>query len=485
MKYAHFLKLSIVQSWTESETMKRAAAYIRVSTEEQIEFSPDSQIRAIKKYAEQNEITISENLWFLDEGISGRTADKRPAFKRMIALAKSKPKPFDVILVWKFSRFARNREDSVVYKSMLRKQYNIDVISISESIGNDKTSVLFEAIIEAMDEYYSINLAEEVKRGMSEKAKKGGILSIAPFGYEVSDGNYVLIENEAEIIKKVFTDFINGDSFKTISKKLNLMRVKTHRNKCIEPRTIEYWLNNPVYAGKIRWNPNGKTGRNYDNCDLIVSQGSHEPVIDDKTWEKAQQKLKKAAREEYIYGKKFSHWLIGILKCGECGARMANCNGYFVCGKKLKGKCEGNGSISVMDAEREVLNVFSENAKIALKHTECKNLKSVGEAVELERRILKSKFERCRYAYENGVYTLSEYKSSCEKLRCALDEIQKEKDDFAKTKELCENNKFFFDLLSSRNISNNTKNFMLKKVISEIIKGGDRGEELKFIFKDF
>ena len=92
----------------------------------------------------------------------------------MIGLAKRKPKPFDVILVWKYSRFTRNREDSVVYKSMLRKELNIDVISISEDVGDDKMSILFEAMIEAMDEYYSINLAEEVKRGMTEKAKRDG-----------------------------------------------------------------------------------------------------------------------------------------------------------------------------------------------------------------------------------------------------------------------------------------------------------------------
>lgn len=81
---------------------------------------------------------------------------------RMIATAKKNPKPFDAILVWKFSRFARNRQDSIVYKSMLRKELGIDVISVSEYIGDDKMSIITEAIIEAMDEYYSVNLAEEV-----------------------------------------------------------------------------------------------------------------------------------------------------------------------------------------------------------------------------------------------------------------------------------------------------------------------------------
>ena len=87
----------------------------------------------------------------------------------MIAAAKQKPAPFRVILVWKFSRFARNREDSIVYKSMLRRQCGIDVISVSEPVGDDKLSVLIEAMIEAMDEYYSINLGEEARRGMKKK----------------------------------------------------------------------------------------------------------------------------------------------------------------------------------------------------------------------------------------------------------------------------------------------------------------------------
>ena len=152
---------------------KIAAAYIRVSTDDQIEYSPESQIKAIREYAKRNGYVLPNEFIFMDEGISGKTAGKRPAFMKMIGLAKTTPKPFDAILLWKFSRFARNREDSIVYKSMLRKQLGIDVISISENLGDDKMSILFEAMIEAMDEYYSINLAEEVKRGMTEKAKRG------------------------------------------------------------------------------------------------------------------------------------------------------------------------------------------------------------------------------------------------------------------------------------------------------------------------
>lgn len=153
--------------------MKIAAAYIRVSTEDQTEYSPDSQIRLIREYAGRNDMVVPDEYIFADEGISGKTAAKRPEFIRMIGMAKKKPKPFEAILLWKFSRFARNRQDSIVYKTMLRKQLGIDVVSITENLGNDKISILIEAMIEAMDEYYSINLAEEVVRGMTEKAGRG------------------------------------------------------------------------------------------------------------------------------------------------------------------------------------------------------------------------------------------------------------------------------------------------------------------------
>ncbi|MEF2919628.1 MAG: recombinase family protein, partial [Acutalibacteraceae bacterium] len=134
--------------------IKIAAAYIRVSTDDQIEYSPDSQLKNIRSYAKSHGYIVPDEYIYIDEGISGKNTKKRPAFNKMIGTAKLTPKPFDAILLWKFSRFARNREDSIVYKSMLRKQLGIDVVSISESVGDDKMSIIFEAMIEAMDEYY-------------------------------------------------------------------------------------------------------------------------------------------------------------------------------------------------------------------------------------------------------------------------------------------------------------------------------------------
>ena len=105
------------------KSLHDAALYIRVSTDKQEELSPDAQKRLLLDYAKSHNMFVSPDMIFVENGISGRKADKRPEFQRMIGLAKSPEKPFQSILVWKFSRFARNQEESIVYKSMLKKQY--------------------------------------------------------------------------------------------------------------------------------------------------------------------------------------------------------------------------------------------------------------------------------------------------------------------------------------------------------------------------
>ena len=164
--------------------LKTAAAYIRVSTDNQTELSPDSQIKEIRKYAKQHGYIVPNEYIFRDDGISGRRAEKRPEFIRMIAIAKQKPAPFCAVLLWKFSRFARNQEESIFYKGMLSRN-NVEVKSISEPILDGPFGSLIERIIEWFDEFYSINLSGEVKRGMTERVERGGAVSITAFGYDI------------------------------------------------------------------------------------------------------------------------------------------------------------------------------------------------------------------------------------------------------------------------------------------------------------
>lgn len=120
-------------------------------------------------FDQNHQLLLLDSHIYMDEGISGRTAARRPAFLKMIAAARETPRPFDVILVWKYSRFARSRQDSIFYKSLLRRECGIDVISITEPLSDDPTSILMEALLEAMDEYYSVNLGQEVRPGDAGK----------------------------------------------------------------------------------------------------------------------------------------------------------------------------------------------------------------------------------------------------------------------------------------------------------------------------
>lgn len=487
--------------------MKIAAAYIRVSTEDQVEYSPDSQLRAIQNYAEKNGYYLPEQYVFIDEGISGRTVGKRKGFKQMIALAKSKPTPFNSILVWKYSRFARNREDSVVYKSMLRKQCNIDVVSISESTGDDKMSILFEAMIEAMDEYYSINLSEEVKRGMTEKAKRGGVLSVAPFGYKVKDGEYVIIPEEAEVLKDVFISYANGSGFLSLAKKLNTLGVRTHRGNRIENRTIEYWLNNPTYIGKTRWNPTGKTSRDYHNKNLIISDGTHEAIIDDTLWNIVQHKLREN-KEHYKKSmrapkKGMSFWLNGVLRCGKCGRVMSNCGGFYYCSGKIKGLCEGNGCISVNVISQIIIDKFAEildadNIQLQFDTNDKKEkappVSNTLQLIQVKIAEADKKLERVRNAYENGVDTIEEYKANKEKIINEVDELKRllleeEKQSETqieqsneKTDKVKDNISKISDILKSDKVTNEEKNNVLKSIIKEIVKTGDDGRTFNIVF---
>lgn len=479
--------------------MKVAAAYIRVSTDDQAEYSPASQLEKIRLYAERNQILLPKEFIFVDEGISGRKTKNRPAFNEMIGLAKRNPKPFDVILVWKFSRFARNREDSIVYKSMLRKEHNIDVVSVSEDIGDDKLSILIEAIIEAMDEFYSINLAEEVKRGMTEKAKRGGVLSIPGFGYKVENGEYIVVPEEAEIIRKVFNDYVNGKGLLTIAKALNAMGIKTHRGNKIENRTVEYWLNNPLYIGKTRWNPDGKLSRNYTADTAIITDGPHEPIIDIETWDKAQKKMQeqKARFRKFFNSdrKGLSHWLTGILRCEKCGKVLSYQGGYFGCSERSRGKCDGVGYIKAEKIANIILNILSE---IELPNVELDfvdpnsarevNINDDNRIISAQIQRLEIRLERVKLAYEDGVDTLEEYKA---KKKAITDEIVKlkemiEQDQEEEPKEEVKLNKKelrrLTEVLKDADVSNMEKNNMARTIFKEIIKGGDDGKRLKCVF---
>ncbi|MGE4214354.1 MAG: recombinase family protein [Anaerotignaceae bacterium] len=415
--------------------MEKAALYIRVSTDEQTEYSPAAQFDELLKYASEHNLAIDENFIFRDEGISGRSATHRPAFMRMIALAKKKPRPFDIILCHKFDRFARSREDSVIYKALLKRDCGIRVISIKEPVPqDDKFGVIYESMLEAMAEYYSLNLAEEVKKTMLKKAENGEYQAYAPFGYCNQNKTLVPNEGESKIVEYIFSEFVRGKSYYSIARHLNLMGIKTHKNNPFDSRGVKYILQNPVYIGFSRWTPTGKAGR-MQNSDTIIAKGSFTPIVSQETFTIAQQKIS-AKPYSPRQTRQNTPWFSGIVKCSCCGSSLV-CGQYYKnggcqlqCGSYNHGICKTSHSVSsnklenafftALDQQYKISNV--QGYKITVKQKEGLNNQAFLAKNSIKK--LTQNLEKAKTAYLNGVDTLEEYKATKMQLLQKLQELE-------------------------------------------------------------
>lgn len=462
--------------------MKTAAAYIRVSTDMQLELSPESQLKAIKDYAKKNDIILSNEFIFVDEGISGRKAEKRPAFMRMIGIAKTTPKPFDVILIWKFSRFARNREDSIVYKSMLRKQCGIDVVSISEQLGEDKTSILIEALLEAMDEYYSINLAEEVKRGMTEKVSRGGVVSTPPFGYVMGKNRFEIDPERAEIVRQIFDRFLSEHRTLPIARWLNDMGIRTKLGNTFANRTVRYILTNPVYIGKLRWNTTGKatmTSRYIPGENTMIVDGAHEPIISKETYDKVQEVIEEMEKKyvKHSHQTPSTYMLKGIVRCSTCGATLCMLvkGKSLQCSKYMHGQCKVSHSVSVSSINQAVISAIEESiihddfaieANFKTDNTETDQIKA---QIKKER----AKLQRVKAAYENGIDSIEEYKSNKKRLEESIDKLEKQLNRNTDPQEYMINIKdqIFqaYEIITNPEAGEDLKNDVLRSLVSKIV----------------
>lgn len=486
--------------------MKTGALYIRVSTHSQDELSPDAQKRLLLDYAKANDILISNEYIFI-ESISGRKAEKREEFQKMISLAKTKPAPFQTILIWKFSRFARNQEESIVYKSLLRKQCNIDVISVSEPLVEGPFGSLIERIIEWMDEYYSIRLSGEVTRGMTEKALRGGYQARPPLGYKIVERGKppVVIPDEAEIVKLIFRMYVNEHkSFFDIARYLNQCGYKTSHNKNFEVRSIDYIIKNPTYCGMIRWNrTTNETNEIKDESEWIITEGHHEAIIDKETFDKAQEIFKstykpRGARPSSTY----KHWLSGILKCPHCGRTMIaqtvkRANGepysYFTCYGYSKGKCNGKGRISSLSLEPAVIQALKESIEtkdiifnVIKNHT----TEEIDKVSILENQLaqLTQKEKRIKDAYRDGIDTLEEYKENKRIIQKERESIEKALAIQTTVKPAADNREKMlekiyngYEIVCSDKFTDQQKSEALKSIVDKIVYDKEN-DKLKIYF---
>ena len=220
--------------------------YARYSSDNQREESIEGQLRECQAFAEKNDITILNT--YIDRAFSAKT-DNRPEFQHMIS--DSKKKMFDVVLVWKYDRFARNRLDSLMYKQLLKRN-DIKLISVTEPIMNSSVGIIVESMIDSYNEYYSADLAEKVLRGMTENALKckynGGYLTL---GYYADDEQYIHVDPlYVPVILDIFTMYDEGATIKEIRDHLNEKSVKPKNGKEFTYTMLDRILHNRKYIGE-------------------------------------------------------------------------------------------------------------------------------------------------------------------------------------------------------------------------------------------
>ncbi|MCR3923301.1 MAG: recombinase family protein [Firmicutes bacterium] len=362
----------------------RVVAYARVSSREQAdkELSIPAQLKAIRKYCQDKDWNLVGE--YIDEGKSAKTTD-RPAFQKMIVLAKKPNRHFDTIIVHKFDRFSRSREDHVIFKALLKK-LGVSVYSITEQTDPETPhGFLLEGMLEVISEFYNMNLSAETRKGMVENAKRGYHNGGSPpYGYrigKIKDGRgndksvwVVGPDEEVNTVRRIYDLYVRQNKgYRAIVNILNDEGVPSGKGKKWSWTTVWHILHNDAYIGRKVWNKydysSGKKKK--PESEWIVSADAHQPIIDRETFNsvKVKSNERDAGGAAMKAGGPSLYLLRGILKCPQCGVNMVTGTNsrssrgharYYHCGtyhRQGTKACKRNG-ISKDKIELAVMNTL-------------------------------------------------------------------------------------------------------------------------------
>ena len=308
-----------------------AVIYARYSSDSQREESIEGQIRECTAYAKKNGITIVKH--YIDRAISAKT-DNRPQFQQMIK--DSDKKLFDIVLVWKLDRFARNRYDSARYKTQLKKN-GVKLVSATEIISEGPEGIILESVLEGYVEYYSADLAEKVVRGQTENILKGRCNGgRGTFGYTLdSERKFHIDPLASPFVLESFTKYRDGLTMKEIRDWLNENGIKNPVGGAFTYNSVEHMLKNRRYIGELKFR------------DVVVPDAIP-PIVPLELFDDVQEKIaknKKAparrkAEDDYLLTTKLHCGYCGALMFGESGtSRTGEVHRYYKCAtaKKHKG----------------------------------------------------------------------------------------------------------------------------------------------------
>ena len=280
-----------------------AVIYARYSSDNQREESIEGQIREVTAFAEKNGIRVLRH--YIDRAFSAKT-DNRPEFQAMIK--DSGKKLFDLILVWKLDRFARNRYDSARYKAALKKN-GVKVVSATEVISDGAEGIILESVLEGYAEYYSAELSEKVVRGMTDNVlnckSNGGNRT---FGYLIDENKQFQIDPiTAPFVLKAFEMYSDGKTMKQIVDSLNEAGIRNVRKKPLTYSGMEHLLKNRRYIGEYRYR------------DTVVPDGIP-AIVSKDLFERVQKRLEKNRRAPARFKAEEEYLLTTKLFCGTCGS---------------------------------------------------------------------------------------------------------------------------------------------------------------------
>ena len=349
----------------------KAVAYARYSTEMQREESIEAQLRAIREYAEKNNMLIIRQ--YIDRAKSA-TSDKRPEFLQMIADAKEHN--FNAVVVHKLDRFSRDRYDSAYYKREL-KRHRVALYSVTEPLDDSPESVMMESVLEGMNEFYSRNLGREVMKGLKENARKGMATGGPPpfgFKFDYETKKLLLDEWEAEGVRLIFDMILEGHSYREVIEELNRRGYVTRYKKPFTINSLHNLLKNEKYRGCYTYNKSiakdidgRRNGHSYKPDDQIIRVENGCPrIVSDADFFMVQEKMKVRQQAVGHPNVKENYLLRGKMFCGKCGgvyvgSRRRRGDGsiwaYYVCNQKARRKQKHNHTKDIGKdyIEKEVL----------------------------------------------------------------------------------------------------------------------------------
>ena len=304
--------------------------YARVSTDKQADkdLSIPAQLQAMRDYASQQGWRVIEE--FIEPGASATTAD-RPALQRLLARVQVEGPKIDVVVVHKLDRLARNIEDHVAIRATMKRS-GVRLASVTENVDDSVSGQLIENIMASFAEFYSANLATEVKKGMRQKVLNGGWPHRPPRGYMLvkrqdGTGNEIEIHpKDGPLMRRAFELYGSGwHSMRAVAALLAREGLLSRNSGPIPQAHFRRLLTSSFYIGKVRWHE-------------LECQGRHTALVSAELFEKVQAVVHQRYRTPGLKGSIQGFPLRGVAVCASCRGHMTAERhgrwGYYRCSRQ-------------------------------------------------------------------------------------------------------------------------------------------------------